>query len=145
MESERTGAIKICPPIPRRSANHLSLIRSFLIDSSPFAPSREANCAKFFCCANTHDPIALTRAGDTNTGNFCARLRFAQLSLARKKSLFHRNFCNLEIMSAARSVNLKKILTRDERAFRMRDGTPNACRVHVSLSGTLFFLLCCSK
>jgi hypothetical protein len=39
------------------SANHLALIRSFLIDSGPPTPPRKLFCAIFFCIAVTPNLI----------------------------------------------------------------------------------------
>jgi len=82
------------------AANHLALIRSFLIDSGLCTASREANCAKLFCSAHTRDPIEILRARCVAARKICLRARDISTRRARKLSLFHRNFFNFEIARA---------------------------------------------
>jgi hypothetical protein len=64
------------------TANHLSLIRSFLLDCGLSTPSREATCAKLFCSAHKRDRHANAREKMRITENFahaCAsRANFAR-------------------------------------------------------------------
>jgi len=91
---------KILAMANRRAANHLALIRSFLIDSGHSRASREANCAKFFCAAFASHRV--------NSGaKFCAHARDSNCRTALtahqrrcKKPLFHRCFCNMRAMYA---------------------------------------------
>jgi len=79
------------------AANHLALIRSFLIDSGIVTPLREASCANFFCCVHKRAAVARVRKTNAKFRKFYTRARAVRKLCARKKSLFHRNFCNFEI------------------------------------------------
>jgi hypothetical protein len=78
-----------------RGANHLSLIRHFLIDFIPQHPLRDANCAKIFvlCMGRT------SRAKQRRSDALCAQIFSfcvvrGKIKLC-KKALFHRPFCQL--------------------------------------------------
>jgi glucokinase len=87
---------KISGRIPSMLANQPALIRSFLIDSTLLAPSRAANCAKIFCCVHRRvAPVIAIKFGARGC-IFTLRVRFARKIGMRKKSLFHRSFCNVE-------------------------------------------------
>jgi hypothetical protein len=87
---------KISGRIPSMLANQSALIRSFLIDSTPLAHSRAANCAKIFCCVHRHvAPVIAIKFGARGR-IFASRVPFARKIGMRKKSLFHRSFWNVE-------------------------------------------------
>jgi hypothetical protein len=73
----------------------LALIRSFLIDSGPSAPSRAVNCAKIFCCAYQRAVNATAANFGARACDFYARSALVNESEHRNKSLFHRSLCNV--------------------------------------------------
>jgi hypothetical protein len=117
-------------PNPSTAANHLVLIRSFLIDSDPSAPSRAVNCAKVFCCAQKHTACARALKFGTHARIFASHLRAAREMRTRKKSLFHRGFCNVDDVRAMR---------RDVFTQRLHQTTCNACaRVNERRIGAVY-------
>jgi hypothetical protein len=70
---------KITAPISARIANHLALIRSFLIDSGHSRTSREANCVKNFQGAIALHKIAIDTKFTTH-----AREKFSRAAFVSK-------------------------------------------------------------
>jgi hypothetical protein len=60
---------KITAPMNARIANHLALIRSFLIDSGHSRASREAICVKFFCAVIALHKITIDEKFTTHAPN----------------------------------------------------------------------------
>jgi hypothetical protein len=71
------------------AANHLSLIRSFLIDSGHSRPSRKASCVNFFCAA-----LALDRIG-----------------IEVKQNARSRDFPSLHCVRSVATVELKNLIS----------------------------------
>jgi hypothetical protein len=83
-----------------RPANHLALIRSFLIDFGPRPPPREVICANFFCVVHDADRIAKNENKNAGVDKECFGLTRLAESDTHKKSLFHRMFLNSRILDA---------------------------------------------
>jgi hypothetical protein len=83
-----------------RSANHLALIRSFLIDFGPRPPPRGVICAIFFCVVYGADRIGKNENKNARVDKKCFGLTRVAECDTRKKSLFHRVFCNSWILNA---------------------------------------------
>jgi hypothetical protein len=86
-----------CTP---RAANHLALIRSFLIDSGPRTPPREVIYAIFFCVVHDADWIAKNENKNAGVEKKCFGLTRRAEWRTRQKSLFHRIFFNSPILNA---------------------------------------------
>jgi len=82
------------------TANHLALIRRFLIDSGAHAPRRERLCAKIFC--NAYRFVAISVNGKRARPSMILRhrFRFAVQRDCCKKCRFHRCFFNIGKMRA---------------------------------------------
>jgi len=124
--TEGARGVKIYLSAAACLANHLALIRSFLIDSDPSAPSRAANCAKFFCCAHLRDAPAIETKFGAHARKFYARRAFANEIKQCKMSLFHSSFCNVGNYCAIQSDALTQTHCRTRCVRRLRART---CRM----------------
>lgn len=76
------------------SANHLSLIRSFLIDSRPTTASRGEFYAKYFCAVHELKLLAKNERQARHVHSICLAAAIDAENGANEKSLFHRIICN---------------------------------------------------
>jgi hypothetical protein len=112
----------------------------------PSLPSRAVNCANIFCRAQKCGVCSAATKSAPHVRDFtpatsaCRRERTLQKILISSQFLQHRQ-CARGAPSHVRA----NVVTCKVRARYVRQLMPNAHRVHVSLSGTLFFSCCCSK
>jgi hypothetical protein len=133
--------------IPPRAANHLTLIRSFLIDFTRRRPVFASPCAKFFWVV-----VALS-AKQIETKNLGARAVFSfAFRSPQRLSMRARNLGFIDIFAKPRALASLGVARACASALAARnvvlacDATGAACAsIHTSLSGTLLFSLCCSK
>jgi hypothetical protein len=127
------------------AANHLSLIRSFLIDSGLCTPRRETNCAKIFAL---HKRAVRSK--------FCARNKLIRENSARVCAVCVRGerasnpyfiviFLISELRARCCDVHASNNIFSRGTSACARMSAPNA-RPHTRfVKRTLFFSLCCSK
>jgi hypothetical protein len=77
------------------AANHLSLIRSFLIDSDLSQAFATHLVQIIFCTAFALHKIAVTAKTTIESDEKSCRAALAGKNRYRKKALFHRMFCNV--------------------------------------------------
>jgi hypothetical protein len=127
---------------PSTVANHLALIRSFLIDSDPSAPSRAVNCAKVFCCAQKRAAHASAMKFGTHARICASLLRAARGMRTRKKSLFYRVFATSTMCAQCDAMCLRNAYIR-QHATHVRASTSAeyAPRTRFVKPDTVFFVV----
>ena len=110
----------------RITANHLVLIRSFLIDSVCSPGSRAGICAKFFYRAGTFAANSVNEKCNARCANFSSQMCMRRELPPLQKPLFNRiffNFCNVRTnrccVLLARAINFKfDLVTSSHRVAR---------------------------
>jgi hypothetical protein len=124
----------------RRDANHLALIRSFLIDSGQSRGLHAPNCAKNYCVAFApHDSDIIAKI-NAQARDFRSCARLAAQCRYCKKSLFYRAFCNAREMRARhRCAFAQRNIARDERSIERARHASRASRTHIVKWSQCFF------
>jgi hypothetical protein len=123
----------------RIGANHLTLIRSILIDFDHPQGSSTVVCAKNF----QHTDVLPTNSGNANRGACDAQYLspncFHGVIPPTKKTLFHRAFLHCRQCARQCFLSLLKRAKRCRFFITSRRERSMAARIHVSLSGNVLF------
>ena len=123
-----------------RDANHLPLIRSFLIDSGISRASRAPNCTKNCCGAFASHAIAVDEKIAAPARDFCSRAALAGKYHRCKKSLFYRAFCNVRGVRWRRCrASVLRNVASDARSIDGASHAPRAWRTHIVKWSQCFF------
>ena len=102
---------KFCASERRITANHLALIRSFLINSAGQRGLHNAGCAKKFCHSNTRAANCVSVNCNARGAKFVLQKRALWKLPSLQKALFHRMFFNFSNARAkVRSVSLLRAI-----------------------------------